>query len=266
MSKNESVDKLIESSGIITHHKVINKLREQGWHVLISPFYYDNIVNNIREIDIIAEKQFNSGLAGDSDQQINVQLFLECKYIIKEIIFWFDDKNESGAVSKLEKDTGLRILHGRTSADITPDKFHYLSNQKVAKLFSTNTNKEDVIYKAITQCLNSEIYYDQWSNNPIHFSFSRRQGVKTAIIKYPVIICDNFDKLQEVNFTNGTYEHKNIKDFFQLEINYTYLDKTKTRAITENFWIDIVNFNDLDSFIGVIEKEAREILMANPDN
>ena len=35
----------------------------------------------------------------------------------------------------MEKNSGLEILHKRHGADITIDKFHYLINDKVAKLF-----------------------------------------------------------------------------------------------------------------------------------
>ena len=48
----QKIKKLIEDSGIITHKKVIDVLRKQGWKLLISPYYYDNISNAVREIDI----------------------------------------------------------------------------------------------------------------------------------------------------------------------------------------------------------------------
>lgn len=54
MNKHK-IKKLIEDSGIITHKKVIDVLREQGWKLLISLYYYDNISNAVREIDIIAK-------------------------------------------------------------------------------------------------------------------------------------------------------------------------------------------------------------------
>lgn len=262
MGIDKSVDKLIDDSGIITHYKVIDKLKESGWSVLISPYYYDNIANSIREIDIVAEKQFNSSTSLNSSVQINVQLFIECKYIKQEIVFWFDDKDIDGAVLKLERDTGLTILHNKSSADIQPEKFHYLGNKEVARLFSTNTNKEDVVYKAITQCLNSKIYYDQWFHRPINFEFIKSGKVNTKILKYPVVICNNFDKLLKINFVGDKYEYENIKGPFQVEINYTYLDKTKTQAIAENFWIDVVNFDNLDNFLKIVEQEIKAVMEA----
>lgn len=263
---NKNIDRLIEESGMITHHKVIEVLRKHGWDVQIAPYYYDNISNTVREIDIVAEKQFysNSDFSSSSVQR-NVQLFIECKYIKQEIIFWFDNINKDGAIKKLERDTGLEILHARYGADILPDKFHYLSNDKVAKLFSANTNKEDVIYKAITQCLNSKIYYDQWFNRPISRDFSKNPRVDCGIIKYPVIICENFSNFFKAEFKENTYEYSKIDHDFQLEVNYTYLDKTKTAAQGELFLIDVVNYDNIDLYLDTVEKEIGSIMSAQAD-
>src|SRR3989344_2842552 len=113
MTDKNTINKLIESSGILTHKKVIDILREQGWKLLISPYYYDNISNTVREIDIIAEKQFSSfsSYSRNSSVQVNVQLFIECKYIKQEIVLWFDNKDIDRAVLKMEKNSGLMILH-----------------------------------------------------------------------------------------------------------------------------------------------------------
>ena len=157
----------------------------------------------------------------------------------------------------------LRIVHNhRHSGDIVSTDFHYLTNDKVAKLFSTNTNKEDVIYKAITQCLNSKIYYDQWSDIPINLEFSEDERTDTLIVKYPIIICENFDNLYNIDFDNGEYSSNQMKDNFQLEINYTYLDKTKTKALTEIFLIDVLNFDNTVLFLDKLEKEIKSIMQA----
>ena len=258
--EKEKIKKLVENSGIITHYKVINNLRSKGWSILISPYYYDNTSNTIKEIDIIAEKQFDSGSSNDSSVQINVQLFLECKYIKQEILFWFDNKDKDSAVSKIEKDTGLNILYNRSGADILPEKFHYLRSDKVAKLFSANANKDDVIYKAMSQSLNAKIYYDQWYNKPIAQKFLDHKRSKSKILKYPIIICDNFNKLIEIKINGNEYEPKILKNHFQLELNYTYLDKLKTLTKTDYFLIDIVDFNNIDSFLDEIEIEIKALI------
>lgn len=264
MKDNKSTNKLIEDSGMITHHKVIRTLRDHSWKLSIAPYYYDNIANTVREIDVIAEKLFySSDVLYGSSVQVNVQLFIECKYIKHEIVFWFDDKNIDSVVTKLEKDTNLEILHhNRCGADITKDQFHYLDNEKVAKLFSANSHKEDVIYKAITQCLNSKIYYDQWFDRPIYNKFFEHKEVATSILRYPVIICNNFDNFLKVEFNGDKYSYGKLANNFQLEINYVYLDKTKTMARAEIFLIDIVGFDNFIPFLNNIEKEIKSIINA----
>lgn len=261
----QKIKNLIENSGIITHKKVIDVLREQEWELLISPYYYDNISNAVREIDIIAEKQFTiNDNWSQSTVQINVQLFIECKYIKQEIVFWFDNKDIDKAVLKMEKNSGLEILHKKHEADITIDKFHYLTNDKVAKLFSTNANNDDVIYKAITQCLNAQIYYDQWYNHPMHFSFFKHSKVDTKILKFPVVICDNFDNLVKVDFdekNKNLYQTDAISDSFQVETNYTFLDKSQ-QAKTEYFLIDVLKLDNISTFLEKLAEEIKAVMQS----
>lgn len=260
----EKVKNLIDNSGIITHKKAIDILRAQGWKLSISPYYYDNIANSVREIDIIAEKPFYSATPHGSSVQINVQLFIECKYIKQEIVFWFDNKDIDKAVSKMEKNIGLEILHKRHGTDITKDKLHYLTSDKVAKLFLSNLNNEDIVYKAITQCLNAQIYYDQWYNNPIHWDFSRNPETSQKILKYPVVICDNFSNLIKVDFDENdskNYKVNVINSHFQVETDYIFLDKNQ-KAKSEYFLIDFLDIDDIDSFLDIIKEEVGSVISA----
>ena len=261
MTKEDSIKKLIEDSGLITHHKVIGLLRENGWGVLISPYYYDNISNTVKEVDVIAEKAFYSeSIPRNSSVQINVQLFIECKYIKQEIIFWFDARNKDKAAERLERDTGLEILYNRSGADIAPDKFHYVSDDKVAKLFSTNTNREDVIFKAITQVLNAKLYYDQNLNKPLFFEFADNKTSVTLILKYPVIVAENYDKFLKVEFDGSNYHYDKMGQRFQLEINYAYLNKDKSSAINDDFLIDVMDYNELKDYLSTLEKEINAVM------
>jgi len=255
----EKINKLIINSGIVSHYKVLDILRKKEWSVLISPYYYDNIASATKEIDIIAEKQIDFVDKFDKDVQINIQLFLECKYIKNEIVLWFDAVDMDKAVLKLEEITGLTILHKKLDADIKPENFHYLENKNVVKLFSTNTNKEDVMYKAISQCLNSQIYYEQWIYGTIMNPFSNE--AISRIIKYPVIVCDNFDNLVEVKFNEkNDFSTCQIENSFLIETNYTHLDKTGKLVESSYFLIDVVDFDYFEKFLDKIEMETRSLL------
>ncbi len=263
MDQNEK--KIVENSGILTHLKTVACLRKNGWTVNISPYYYDNVSDLIKEIDIIAEKQFNSADRHDSSVQVNVQLFIECKYVNHEIVFWFDSINKEKAVKRLEEKTDLRILYGsRMSADIGQEKFHYLQSETVAKLFSTSSNKEDLVYKAISQCLRSLVYHEQFVNVPIANEFREDSRADTLIVRYPMVVCDNAENLKEVEVNMGTSEFstKTAADSFILETNYIYFNKAKSATLDDYFLIDFVSLPGLDGFLKTIEVEAADIVRA----
>jgi len=216
-----NIKDLIIKSGNNFHCQVVDFLRKRGWTVLISPYYNDNLTDKPREIDIVAEKPFSmkdswgSGFLGT----LNFKLFIECKYINKEVIFWFDEKDKEKAIKRIMHDTGLEP----PSRNNAINNHHYLKNDKVAKLFSSGQDKtpdNELIYKAINQSLNAMVYYKSSGS----ILSKRREHIK-KIVNYPLILCNAFDKFYKVNI--GANNHSKIEDNFQLEINYAYLDKDK---------------------------------------
>ncbi len=82
MENMDEINKIIETSGNNFHCKVLSYLKERGWHVLVSPYYTDNISDKPREIDLIAEKVFgHGGKWSERRGTINIKLFIECKYV-----------------------------------------------------------------------------------------------------------------------------------------------------------------------------------------
>lgn len=245
---------LIEDSGIILHNKATNILRKKEWSVLISPYYQDTITDLVRETDLVAEKQINSSsdnISRHSSFQINIQLFIECKYIKQEIIFLFDKIDKDKAVESLEKETGLQIAHKGRMLDIMNNVFCNLSIDDVAKLFSTNTNKDDVIYKAMNQCLHAQISYRNKGKKSLIIPFNGRPDSSSKVIQRPVIVCDNFEKLFKVDIKDdGTYQSEVLKNHFVLETNYR----------DDYFLIDIVDINYLEQFLLDIQNEAKRIM------
>ena len=88
----DKVKAIISQSGNTFHSQVLKYLHDKGWTVLISPYYNDNATNKPREIDLIAEKAFET-----NDRRyfgtVNVKLFIECKYIPQLTVFWFHNKD-----------------------------------------------------------------------------------------------------------------------------------------------------------------------------
>lgn len=254
LEDNNKIDTLIKDSGMLTHIEVTKILRENGWSVTVSPYYYDSITDTIREADLLVEKQLNSSRNFDSSVQVNIQLFIECKYIKQEIVFWFDSIDTKKAILNLEQETGLFIVGPeRMGGDIGSEGFHHLNQSKVAKLFSTNSNREDVMYKAMNQSLHSQMNYRKMGEKHISIPFSKNKDVFTKVIQYPVIICDNFKNLLRLKFENSkNFSTETIKDHFILETNYreTY------------FLIDVVDINYLETFLVNLEKEAQSLIKA----
>lgn len=250
----KKIDTLVEESGMITHFKTTSKFRKNGWEVLVSPFYHDSISDTVREADLVVEKQFNSNINPfHSSTQVNVQLFVECKYIKHEIVFWFDNVDKNKSAQLVENETGLDLAI-RRNGDSVPDKFHYLKEDSVVKLFSTNANKEDVIYKALNQCLHSQINFRKRGKMPVKIEFSGDREARGHIVQYPVIVCENFDKLMSVEFKeDGTFTTKQLKNHFMIETNYR----------DDYFLIDVVDINYLETFLSDLGTEASEIVSAH---
>lgn len=247
---DDKIKNLIEKSGMITHNKVVEFLKQKGWEVMVSSYYYDSISGKTKEIDIVAEKPFY--LYDDADFSLNIQLFVECKYIDKGIAFWFDNKNMKKAIFRVLLDTTYL-----EDSEVKSKKFHYLNNEDVAKVFTPNENKEDIIYKALSQCLNSMIYYKQ---NDLKTITDQQTRYIEHTMRFPIILCNNFD-----NFFRADFEKKeglNINKNFQLEVNYVYSDANKEQVEAEYFLIDVINFsnNQFDSFLQELEKNDIEIV------
>lgn len=241
----DKIQEIIEASGNNFHSKVVNFLREKEWSVLISPYYNDYASDKAREIDIIAEKPFEvkvKNIYGKTKEWLNIRFIIECKYINTETVFWFDAKDIKRAEERVVRDTPLRENNSYTQ------KHHYLTGKRVAKLFSSKKDKDlsnELIYKAINQSLNAMIYFRY--KHPM--LLQERRILRTVC--YPIIILNDFKKIFSVNI--GESKYSNIVDkFFQLEINYAYLDTDKNN-MNEYFLIDVVDFSHMDDFLSEIQ-------------
>jgi len=235
----DPVSDIVEKSGNDFHCQVISFLRKADWTVLVSPYYNDNITDKPREIDIVAEKVFKiqNFITRNFLGTLNVKLFIECKYINKEVVFWFDEKDKEKAIKRIMTDTGL----SHPEENSRTNGHHYLKNDKVAKLFSSNPDKtldNELIYKAINQSLNAMVYY---KNSGSILSNRRQEQYIKKIINYPLILCNTFDKFYKIDI--GDNNPSKIDDNFQLEINYAYLDKDKNSQ-SDYFLIDIIDFSN----------------------
>ena len=248
----KKVKAIISQSGNTFHSSVLRYMTNCGWTVLISPYYNDNVTNKPREIDLIAEKEFNmTNFLGAPVGTVNVRLFIECKYISQINVFWFHFKDRQKVEELITKTTQIpagsdAIAH-----------HHYLGGiNRVAKLFSDERIKpteNETFFKALNQCLNAMVYY-RYRGSIIRNFDNRHRNIQLTL-NYPVILCSSFENLYQVEMELAS-EPKRIENNFQLEVNYAYMT-ADANNINEFFLIDIIDFGLIGQFLDVIEKDAK---------
>lgn len=244
------IREIVGASGNNFHAEVVRFLRKQGWSVLISPYYNDSITDKPREIDIIAEKPF--GIMGFRSEigTLNVRLIIECKFISRETVFWFDLKDQDKSIELIERSTPLKVDG--------PSNHHYYGEKRVAKLFSSGAERaqqNQLFYQALNQNLNAMICFRY---NPS--IIPEDQGTKVLeTVNYPIILCNNFNKMYKVDLDNVDNEVCQIEGDFLFEINYAYLDEKKNRE-NEYFLIDVVDFSNFNGFIDGLDKTDIKVL------
>lgn len=132
------------------------------------------------------------------------------------------------------------------------------SNEKVAKLFASKTKpnvENEVIYKALNQSLNAMVYLRH--KGSIIPPIPRSNNRVLSTVELPIILCNSFDKFYRVEIEDSSKPEK-IIDNFQLEVNYAYVD-TLGNNKSEYFLLDVVDFNNLDKFLDVLEKDIEAI-------
>lgn len=248
MSIPKEIKELIERSGNNFHSKVARWLVNDGWHVIVSPYYMDQTQSKAREIDIVAEKiwPFYDPF-GNPAGNVAVRLFIECKYVPSSAVFWFADKDSKAAKELVVSSGPFREDNSYT------DKHHYLSQcARVAKLFATSPNKtteNEPFYKALNQALNGMV-----SLRGQAISIPNTRISPSAVLEFPVVVCNSFSSIYSANFDNDE-EPQEITDNFQLEVRYAYIDRYQNQR-DDYFLLDFIEFEKLNKFMESISQDA----------
>lgn len=248
----DEVSQLVGNSGNNFHAKVARWLSDNGWHVVVSPYYMDQSQNKAREIDLIGEKLWPiKDMFDRRTDDVAVRLFIECKYVPSHSVFWFAEKDQEAAQD-------LVCTSGPFRADnIVTKKHHYLAQSpKVAKLFATSASKaqeNEPFYKALNQALNAMVSMRGQSVSVPAVKKSRRPP--RVVIEFPVIVCSSFDQIYAVDFYTES-QPEPIKDNFQLEVRYAYIDRQNNQR-DDYFLLDCVEFSQLEKFAEAVDEDAK---------
>lgn len=231
----------IKPDGNDFQYKVKKALTDVDWNVRMSPYYNDSFSEKPREIDIIAEKVFLPEQNSIYHSTVIVRLFIECKYITEQTIFWFEKKEIEKAERVVDATRSFNKVSGNFKVGIN---HHYLSDNLIAKLYKTEgkNSEGDPIFKAINQCLNATIYYRD-SHTDLRKKYNH---MSPRELNYPVIICNSFDKFIKKDTTTDDSRVSKINELFQLEIDYAYISKNIPKE--ELFYIDVLSINMINSF------------------
>jgi hypothetical protein len=248
----EIVD-LIRGSGNNFHAKVARWFDETNWNVVISPYYMDQSQGKAREIDLVAEKLWPvKDFTGAITQYVALRLIVECKFVASSAVFWFGPKDRESALD-------LVSAGGIFSNDFhNSSPHHYLSGGlHVAKIFTSSNTKiaeSEPFYKALNQALNATVSIR--NQTLLNQKRKQYQYANVRIIEFPVVICSSFDKIYAVDFFSEAEEAVQVKENFQLEVRYAYMDRSGSHR-NENFLLDFVSFENIGQFVKSVEDTAQ---------
>jgi hypothetical protein len=244
-------------SGNGFHSRVVKLLRDESWNALVSPYYSDNFTDKPREIDIVAEKIFDvRSFVGKWLGTLNVRLFIECKYINGQTVFWLDLKDKENAAQRIMTDTGL----AHPNQNISIQGHHYFSEDFVAKLFASEKSRSEeteFVSKAINQNLNALVYYR--NRNKLIFQKHNNREQVLRYVPYPIVVVNSFENFYRTNMGDDANSIEAITEPFQLEVNYAYIDKDR-ESRNDYFLIDVVSIDKLPTFLSNLEKVDVELI------
>lgn len=248
-AKNQQISDAINRNGNNFHLNVVDKLKGLGWKTLISPYYTDFAANIPREIDIIAEKEFQTVNSYTEKMGYSIfRLIIETKYIPDPHFIWFDN------VDMQKKEEFLENNYKYSSREKPYNmSTRYSLVSEVGKL-SGGMNTErgtNQIQSALQQVLHSSITLRKTS--PMLSTISRHTNIQMVEqYTFPVIILNNFENIYKVNRASKPNHSLITTPSFVFESNYTY-PNAAGHNIYEYFLIEVVDFNDLEAFLTNLE-------------
>lgn len=250
MTVPDKVRDLVRKSGNAFHARVARAFSDAQWHVVVSPYYMDQTQQKAREIDLVAERSWQINSLRGYVGELVVRLFVECKYISFDSVFWFADKNIEAAKSLVYETKPFR------KDNIRSDEHHYIKGSpRVAKLFTSSkgqANENEPIYKALNQTLNAMV---AMRGKPVLVPDMKARKLSAKyLLEYPVIVCNSFERMYSTDFLNES-DPRPVRDNFELEVQYAYHTRRGNQR-DDYFLVDVVELPQLDDFLAFIKSDA----------
>lgn len=256
-----TAEKLANESGNNFQCRVAAYFRDRQWAVALSPYYVDPSTDKPREADLIVEHTFPVPQVWNTNapQSIRLRLFIECKYVTQGTVFWFDHLDHARAREWIHTNTCIIPDH------IYTNHHHYLSlGGRVAKLFATEKAKgddNDPVFKAVNQCLSGFIGN---RTRPPRISLRTDHEIIHQL-NYPLVMCSSFDDFFYRVDVTPTATPEPLQSHFALEVDYAY-PSTSRGLVREYFLVDVVAFDQIDKFIGLLEAEVNAAIFMVQDH
>lgn len=228
----EEILEIAKKDGNQLNFKVADLLTSREWKADTSCHYADLITGKKRELDVMAVKKIPR-------TELVVKLFIECKYLGKNTVFTFMDKDANRAEELAMDNNILRDkdpINLRNSSQLPIKEHHYLTGSRVAKAWQTKDQK-DYIHEAVDGVLHSLIYYTSHFNDDFY------------TITLPIVVLNSF------NFVYKIEDGKPIRinENFILERDYSYPFKSNGKHKRQFFFIDVVDFTKLNEFLDILD-------------
>lgn len=247
-SMDEALQTLVNKSGHRLHCQVANFFRSNHWTTRLSQYYVDATTDKARELDLIAEKVFE--FPHDDNRHwvyLHVRLCIECKYIDRPVVFWFDTIDSQGLTGWVDE---RRPFNTRNEYS---RQMHCYSTGDVAKLFSSGKDAEESepIFRAVNQCLHGFVNTSGRSIADVR----SRPNVKPYHLTYPMIVFSSFDQFYRTDVKDGPTPVR-LTDNFSLEVNYAYPNQARI-SVPRYLLVDMVSVPTLGQFLQALEKEVQ---------
>jgi hypothetical protein len=265
-SLQSSILQEIKKTGFPTEVVCAGIMQKCGWGVSHSQSYWDEAEKTSREYDLRAYKDWKYTVPA-GNYFLDAYLIIECKKSEKPWVFFSTPEVYSTRISQFIKTVDKNIFNSalksepRLSRDVLQKTHHYFGKSEMARTFyepfkgQERSETSQMIYTAIMSSVNATLFH------------LRDQKIdKYTSIYYPIIIF------------NGNMYNAHVKSLddiellpvqhVQLSFNYM-LPRTSERSSIwernsswerqERFIIDIVHYEYLEEFLGVLEEEHSKL-------